>query len=344
MPSSMSHFERGQDLFSSAHYPPYAGTSNPTFVLSCPTSHHISDPLDVPPLPMRTFSDMPDHRTQGLSSVSSTSSPSLGQSASFGPSSKATSRSPPPRQRTPIRHHRSSVSRGQSSSRPEALLAYAAQQEPEAATSQSMSSSQSGFPPSAYLMAPASSAYRDQSAYYASATMPQQQPGNQYMLGPSSYSQDPTSSTYCSLGRSASYPMDALPAMHPSDSLYQPPLGANGGSMNWQSSNAAQTLPSMSLATSSGYSPSPASDSSDGIRVLASRPKPQCFDHGCNGRQFSTFSNLLRHQREKSGNASKAVCPHCGTEFTRTTARNGHLYGGKCKGRDGQGGTQEEDE
>lgn len=69
------------------------------------------------------------------------------------------------------------------------------------------------------------------------------------------------------------------------------------------------------------------------IRVVTPRPKPQCWDHGCNGRQFSTFSNLLRHQREKAGTANKSVCPHCGLEFTRTTARNGHLTGGKCKGR-----------
>lgn len=70
------------------------------------------------------------------------------------------------------------------------------------------------------------------------------------------------------------------------------------------------------------------------------RQRLQCWDHGCNGRQFSTFSNLLRHQREKSGTATKARCPHCGTEFTRTTARNGHLYGGKCKGI--QGSTKDE--
>lgn len=43
-----------------------------------------------------------------------------------------------------------------------------------------------------------------------------------------------------------------------------------------------------------------------GVRILSSRPKPQCWDHGCNGRQFSTFSNLLRHQREKSGTAAKS--------------------------------------
>ena len=60
------------------------------------------------------------------------------------------------------------------------------------------------------------------------------------------------------------------------------------------------------------------------------KPKPQCWDHGCNGRRFSTFSNLLRHQREKSGTAAKSYCPHCGAEFTRTTARNGHVHGSKC--------------
>ncbi|KAL1913349.1 hypothetical protein Sste5344_000899 [Sporothrix stenoceras] len=70
-----------------------------------------------------------------------------------------------------------------------------------------------------------------------------------------------------------------------------------------------------------------------GVRVVQSRPKPQCWEHGCNGRQFSTFSNLLRHQREKSGQAAKAVCPNCGAEFTRTTARNGHLQHDKCKQR-----------
>lgn len=67
------------------------------------------------------------------------------------------------------------------------------------------------------------------------------------------------------------------------------------------------------------------------VRVVHSRPKPQCWEHGCNGRQFSTFSNLLRHQREKSGQAAKATCPNCGAEFTRTTARNGHLLHDKCK-------------
>ncbi|KAK1056929.1 hypothetical protein LTR74_014527 [Friedmanniomyces endolithicus] len=81
-------------------------------------------------------------------------------------------------------------------------------------------------------------------------------------------------------------------------------------------------------------------DSSSSIRILSPRPKPQCWDHGCNGRQFSTFSNLLRHQREKSGTAPKSYCPKCGAEFTRTTARNGHMAHDKCTtaGGGGRGG------
>jgi hypothetical protein len=69
------------------------------------------------------------------------------------------------------------------------------------------------------------------------------------------------------------------------------------------------------------------------VRVVHQRPKPQCWEHGCNGRQFSTFSNLLRHQREKSGTAGKSYCPRCGAEFTRTTAMKGHMNNDKCKPR-----------
>ncbi|KAF4862810.1 putative C2H2-type zinc-finger transcription factor orf8 [Colletotrichum siamense] len=79
--------------------------------------------------------------------------------------------------------------------------------------------------------------------------------------------------------------------------------------------------------------PGAGADQGGHVRVVQSRPKPQCWEHGCNGRQFSTFSNLLRHQREKSGQAAKATCPNCGAEFTRTTARNGHLLHDKCKQR-----------
>ena len=89
------------------------------------------------------------------------------------------------------------------------------------------------------------------------------------------------------------------------------------------------------VSRSRGSSLSRSPNMDDQVRVVGARPKPQCWDHGCNGRQFSTFSNLLRHQREKSGTASKSYCPRCGAEFTRTTARNGHMAHEKCKPRGG---------
>ncbi|KAL2258729.1 hypothetical protein VTK26DRAFT_7854 [Humicola hyalothermophila] len=90
-------------------------------------------------------------------------------------------------------------------------------------------------------------------------------------------------------------------------------------------------VPDTSMSMYSVPPPMPPQENGGQVRVVHSRPKPQCWDHGCNGRQFSTFSNLLRHQREKSGQAAKATCPHCGAEFTRTTARNGHVAHDKCK-------------
>jgi len=80
----------------------------------------------------------------------------------------------------------------------------------------------------------------------------------------------------------------------------------------------------------------PATGSDHRILPVSSRPRPQCWEHGCNGREFSTFSNLLRHQREKSGVVAKAECPICGAVFTRTTARNIHVAQGKCKAPEGE--------
>lgn len=98
---------------------------------------------------------------------------------------------------------------------------------------------------------------------------------------------------------------------------YIPSQGAYGA--QYEVSNAGQQAIQLSAEDPSG------------VRVVTARPKPQCWEHGCNGRQFSTFSNLLRHQREKSGTAAKSECPRCGAVFTRTTARNGHLAHDKCK-------------
>ncbi|KAJ5863510.1 hypothetical protein N7455_007578 [Penicillium solitum] len=74
-----------------------------------------------------------------------------------------------------------------------------------------------------------------------------------------------------------------------------------------------------------------ATDPDEPVKVLSPRRRPQCWDHGCNGRKFSTFSNLLRHQRQKLGIIAKSECPICGANFTRPTARNIHVEQGKCK-------------
>jgi hypothetical protein len=81
--------------------------------------------------------------------------------------------------------------------------------------------------------------------------------------------------------------------------------------------------------------PISASASQDTVRVLDPPKESRCWDHGCNGRVFSTHSNLLRHQREKSGQAAKSTCPRCGAMFTRKTAMNGHMLHDKCKRKSG---------
>ncbi|KAJ5570307.1 uncharacterized protein N7459_009737 [Penicillium hispanicum] len=67
------------------------------------------------------------------------------------------------------------------------------------------------------------------------------------------------------------------------------------------------------------------------VKKISSPRHLQCWDHGCNGRAFSTSSNLLRHQREKAGRVAKTHCPHCDAAFTRTTARNMHVVKGVCR-------------
>ncbi|KAI9697866.1 MAG: hypothetical protein M1820_007653 [Bogoriella megaspora] len=138
-----------------------------------------------------------------------------------------------------------------------------------------------------------------------------------------------------------------MPGSTPSVGAYEshytrspPPYGAGGyapGNQEPQPSGMPY-LPSLSQGFQPSYVTTAVGDTTAGgptssqgpVRVINSRPKPQCWEHGCNGRQFSTFSNLLRHQREKSGTAAKSYCPKCGAEFTRTTARNGHLAHDKC--------------
>ena len=58
--------------------------------------------------------------------------------------------------------------------------------------------------------------------------------------------------------------------------------------------------------------------------------KPRCWEHGCIGREFSSKSNLVRHKKEKQGEAGKVICPLCGGIFTRSSARDTHLVKQSC--------------
>jgi hypothetical protein len=57
---------------------------------------------------------------------------------------------------------------------------------------------------------------------------------------------------------------------------------------------------------------------------------PICWEHGCNGKVFSSWSNLRRHERERASQAPRCYCPRCGAYFSRTTARNQHLANMSC--------------
>ncbi|KAI1269014.1 hypothetical protein F5Y18DRAFT_174474 [Xylariaceae sp. FL1019] len=94
-----------------------------------------------------------------------------------------------------------------------------------------------------------------------------------------------------------------------------------------------------SPTTPSDQSPDPSSQSMSESDVLDntntdgpvdSSEKPRCWDHGCNGREFSSKSNLMRHIKEKSGASNKCCCPLCGAIFTRSSARDTHLAKQSC--------------
>ncbi|GAM84987.1 hypothetical protein ANO11243_029900 [Dothideomycetidae sp. 11243] len=61
-------------------------------------------------------------------------------------------------------------------------------------------------------------------------------------------------------------------------------------------------------------------------------PIPRCWDHGCNGRRFSSIGNLVRHIKEQNGPRARFECRRCGQTFTRSTARSMHVKRGRCEG------------
>jgi hypothetical protein len=266
-----------------------------------------------------------------MSGSSDTSESSYRRPSSMSPNQL---RIPPRRDRTPIQRHRRSIPRARSHSRTEMLLPYAAEQlqldnqpAPQASLtvvpSQSAPTTPQVFPiPPSYpgQIAPASASYGAAGGYFP-ASMGQQDLGEVQSFD---FQPDQQFEDFYMMSRSTS--SSGIPEMGPHESyLSQEPQHGMGAMPPISHTMASYPPVNAPLESSSGHGD---------MTIMPSRPKPQCWDHGCNGRQFSTFSNLLRHQREKSGSAMKAICPYCGTEFTRTTARNGHMYGGKCRAKD----------
>lgn len=62
-----------------------------------------------------------------------------------------------------------------------------------------------------------------------------------------------------------------------------------------------------------------------------SRPdsRPRCYEHGCNGRAFSSIENYRRHIREQLG-LNSARCEICGALFSRKSNRDKHSAKGVC--------------
>lgn len=58
---------------------------------------------------------------------------------------------------------------------------------------------------------------------------------------------------------------------------------------------------------------------------------PRCWEHDCNGREFSTWSNLARHRREKSKDHVRSRCPLCGMSFSRKVVLVNHVRRRTCK-------------
>lgn len=302
------------------------------------------DYLGLNPLPqVSQYNTIPPTQFPPVTGQRKSSSPNLRRTSSRG--TGVAFNSPSMRDRTPIRHHRASLPRDRSSTRQDALLAYVSDQQNQQGLQQTghqipVLASQTA--PNASVVfhnpnysLPVSESYGSQNVYYEPS--PLQQNESHYMTQSQMYHSDPSRMQYYPLQSSCTHTSSSTgPVFNPQNSLYAPP----SLSSLTHHPQPAQTSLGSSMMQSSLPTPAPLESSREEYRGSAARPKPQCFEHGCNGREFSTFSNLLRHQRERSGNSSKSVCPHCGTEFTRTTARNGHLTSGKCKGKlDGTSGS-----
>jgi hypothetical protein len=104
------------------------------------------------------------------------------------------------------------------------------------------------------------------------------------------------------------------------DDFYLSPSRAGETETGDETTPRTITAAAAAIPTSS-YEPDP---------VSPPPPDLRCWDHGCEGRLFTTLSNLKRHQREKSSGRALHPCPRCGAHFSRMTARNRHLQNQSC--------------
>ena len=83
--------------------------------------------------------------------------------------------------------------------------------------------------------------------------------------------------------------------VYDSNMYSQPMSSAPAGSQLYAPSRSPSYPSPMLGGSANDMMPKSIGGGDAAMRVLNQRPKPQCWEHGCNGRQFSTFSNLLRH-------------------------------------------------
>ncbi|KAM3065456.1 hypothetical protein ACMFMF_011178, partial [Clarireedia jacksonii] len=111
-------------------------------------------------------------------------------------------------------------------------------------------------------------------------------------------------------------------------------------SSNFSPSLTSSSSPSITTASTTCSISTPLSLCPDPIfdplsHIPATYPVPipepiRCFDHGCDGRTFSSIGNYRRHIREKARRSKTFPCEVCGRSFTRSTARNMHQKTSKC--------------
>jgi hypothetical protein len=103
-------------------------------------------------------------------------------------------------------------------------------------------------------------------------------------------------------------------------SRHQPP----GGTPSTEEVDSAETSPA-------GMAPCEPITENAGQTPSLLTLQPRCWQHGCQGRTFTSFSNYRRHVKEKEGRIKKAVCSRCGQQFARASGRNIHYAQRRCK-------------